>query len=74
MTKKVAMVLEMGISWDILFFFACFFLVFRLMSCLDFLVGIDVRLNAVFYKTRMLSTSNLDPLIVGKSSFKCPGN
>ena len=44
------------------------------MSCLDFLVGIDVNLNAVFYKTRMLSTSNLDPLIVGKSSFKCPGN
>ena len=45
------------------------------MRCLDFLVGIDVNLNAVFYKAGMMSTSNLDPpmqKLMGKSSFKMP--
>ena len=46
------------------------------MRCLDFLVGIDVNLNAVFYKTGMLSTSNLDPPMQNlweNPPLKCPG-
>lgn len=46
------------------------------MRCLDFLLGIDVNLNAVFYKTGMMSTSNLDPPMQNlweNPPLKCPG-